>query len=135
MFVLTAFQKNVNSATVDYHELGTLSSLLGLTHVALAHMWDFIWKIMMMSSSAISLWLGVYSNERHSELLLTGKFPGFIRVLSTGIKTVCELLLPVIGRVPTNNTYHSLRGVAEDHRFHCLRRLRGNFIFFLALCG
>ena len=107
MFVLTAFQKSVNSASVDYHELGTLSSLLGLTHVALAHMWDFIWKIMMMSSSAISLWLGVYSNERHSELLLTGKFPGFIRVLSTGIKTVCELLLPVIGRVPTNNTYHS----------------------------
>ena len=104
MFVLTAFQKSVNSASVDYHELGTLSWLLGLTHVALAHMWDFIWKIMMMSSSAISLWLGVYSNERHQELLLTGKAPGFIRILSTGLKTVCELLLPVIGKVSAKNT-------------------------------
>ena len=67
-------------------------------------MWDFSWKIMMMSSSAISLWLGVYSNERHQELLLTGKTPGFIRVLSTGLKTVCELLLPVIGKVSAKNT-------------------------------
>ena len=67
-------------------------------------MWDFIWKIMMMSSSAISLWLGVYSNERHQELLLTGKSPGFFRILSTGIKTVCELLLPVVGKVSKNNT-------------------------------
>ena len=103
MFVLTAFQKNVNSASVDYHDVGGLSSFFGLTHVALAHMWNFIWKILMMSSSAISLWLGVFTNERHQELLLTGKPPGFLRIVSTGIKTVCELLLPVIGRVQTTN--------------------------------
>lgn len=102
MFVLTAFQQNVNSASVDYHEGGFLMNLLDLTHPAGAHMWDFIWKILMMSSSAISLWLGVYTNERHQELLLTGKPPGIIRIISMGVKTVLELLIPVIGTVQSN---------------------------------
>ena len=107
MFVLTAFQANINSASVDYHEIGTLTAMLGLTHPAHAHMWDFIWKILMMSSSAISLWLGVYTNERHQELLLTGKPPGILRIASLGLKTVLELLFPVIGTVQHSGTVSS----------------------------
>ena len=53
----------------------------------------------MMSSSAVSLWLGVYATERHHELMLTGKPPGLVRVIALGMKTCCELIVPIIGLV------------------------------------
>merc|ERR1712106_36400 len=93
-FIIVGFSFAVNEDVYDYTAVN-LDSLMDLKP-ATSFIKTFFVRILMMSTSSLSMWLGIYMTERFHEQLMTGQTPGTIRVLSLALKTFIELVLPTL---------------------------------------
>ena len=93
-FIIVGFSFHVNEDQYDYTNK-SFDDLLGLKPASSFLMTFFI-RILMMTTSSLSMWLGIYMTERFHEQLMTGQTPGTIRVLSMALKTFIELSLPTV---------------------------------------
>ena len=84
---------NKSSVRIKVSEL--LNDLFNLKPAS-SFLVTFVIRILMITTSSLSMWLGIYMTERFHEQLMTGKKPGAIRVLSLALKTFIELIMPII---------------------------------------
>ena len=71
MFIMSAFSTNIETDDMDYSG-GSMDFYLRL-HPIQSYLRKFVVKIFQMSTSALSMWLGIYMTERFHEQLMTGK--------------------------------------------------------------
>ena len=93
-FIIVGFSFAVNEDIYDY--TSTSMDLLMDLRPATSFIKTFFVRILMMSTSSLSMWLGIYMTERFHEQLMTGKTPGCIRVLALALKTFIELIMPTM---------------------------------------
>ena len=93
-FMIVGFSFSVKEDVYDYTSIN-MDAVMDLKP-ATSFLKTFVVRIIMMTTSSLSMWLGIYMTERFHEQLMTGQPPGTIRILALALKTFIELVLPTI---------------------------------------